>query len=106
MSKRSGLGPEAVRRANMSALLTQVHLGGPTTRAALTTALGLNRSTIGDLTGVLEDLGLVLEELPGEELALAAGRRSGRPSHAAGGGARAAALAARPSSGREIRWRR
>ena len=41
----------------MSALLTQVHLQGPTTRAALTTALGLNRSTIGDLTGELEDLG-------------------------------------------------
>lgn len=64
----------------MSALLTQVHLQGPTTRAALTTALGLNRSTIGDLTGELEDLGLVLEEPPGEELVLASGRRSGRPS--------------------------
>jgi len=62
----------------MSALLTQVHLKGPMTRAALTTALGLNRSTIGDLTGELEELGLVLEELPGEELA--PGRRSGRPS--------------------------
>lgn len=64
----------------MSALLTQVHLQGPTSRAALTTALGLNRSTIGDLTGELEDLGLVIEELPGEEHALTAGRRSGRPS--------------------------
>jgi predicted NBD/HSP70 family sugar kinase len=62
----------------MSALLTQVHLQGPTTRAALTTALGLNRSTIGDLTGQLETLGLVIEELPREELLL--GRRSGRPS--------------------------
>lgn len=80
MSRRSGLGQEAVRRANMSALLTQVHLQGPKTRAALTTALGLNRSTIGDLTGELEDLGLVLEELPGGELALGSGRPSGRPS--------------------------
>src|SRR4051812_35498004 len=62
----------------MSALLTQVHLQGPTTRAALTTALGLNRSTIGDLTGELEELGLVIEELPRDELP--AGRRSGRPS--------------------------
>jgi predicted NBD/HSP70 family sugar kinase len=61
----------------MSALLTQVHLQGPTTRAALTTALGLNRSTIGDLTGELEELGLVVEELPGDELP---SRRSGRPS--------------------------
>ena len=64
----------------MSALLTQVHLQGPTTRAALTTALGLNRSTIGDLTGQLEDLGLVLEELPRDEVVLGGGRRSGRPS--------------------------
>jgi predicted NBD/HSP70 family sugar kinase len=62
----------------MSALLTQVHLQGPTTRAALTTTLGLNRSTIGDLTGELEELGLVVEELPREELF--SGRRSGRPS--------------------------
>lgn len=79
-SRRSGLGQEAVRRANMSALLTRVHLQGPTTRAELTTALGLNRSTIGDLTGELEDLGLVREELPGEELGPPVGRRSGRPS--------------------------
>jgi predicted NBD/HSP70 family sugar kinase len=64
----------------MSALLTQVHLQGATTRTALTTALGLNRSTIGGLTGELEDLGLVSEELPGDELALGAARRSGRPS--------------------------
>jgi predicted NBD/HSP70 family sugar kinase len=62
----------------MSALLTQVHLRGPTTRAALTTALGLNRSTIGDLTGELEELGLVVEQAPGDELV--SGRRSGRPS--------------------------
>jgi predicted NBD/HSP70 family sugar kinase len=80
MSTRPGLGQETVRRANMSALLTQVHLQGPMTRAALTTALGLNRSTIGDLTGQLEEFGLVLEELPGDELALGSGRRSGRPS--------------------------
>jgi len=64
----------------MSALLTQVHLQGPTTRAALTTALGLNRSTIGDLTGQLEDLGLVQEELPRDEVMISGGRRSGRPS--------------------------
>ena len=64
----------------MSALLTRVHLQGPTTRAVLTTALGLNRSTIGDLTGQLEEIGLVLEELPREELVLGTGRRSGRPS--------------------------
>lgn len=79
MSRRPGLGQEAVRRANMSALLTRVHLTGPTTRAELTTALGLNRSTIGDLTKALEELGLVREVLPGEG-DLLPGRRSGRPS--------------------------
>lgn len=79
MSRRPGLGQETVRRANMSALLTRVHLSGPTTRAALTTALGLNRSTIGDLTRALEELGLVREVLPGEGV-LVPGRRSGRPS--------------------------
>lgn len=63
----------------MSALLTRVHLMGPTTRAELTTALGLNRSTIGDLTKALEELGLVREVLPGES-DLLPGRRSGRPS--------------------------
>jgi predicted NBD/HSP70 family sugar kinase len=63
----------------MSALLTRVHIEGATTRAALTTALGLNRSTIGDLTRRLEDLGLVVEVPPGEEPVLP-GRRTGRPS--------------------------
>lgn len=80
MPRRPGIGQEAVRRANMSALLTRVHLEGPTTRAALTTSLGLNRSTIGDLTGQLEALGLVLEVLPGEEQLPVSARRSGRPS--------------------------
>lgn len=64
----------------MSALLTLVHVQGPTTRAALTAALGLNRSTIGDLTRRLEDLGLVVEVPPGEEPIAVAGRRTGRPS--------------------------
>lgn len=63
----------------MSALLTQVHLEGPTTRAALTTALGLNRSTIGDLTRRLEDVGLLVEVPPSEEQGTTS-RRSGRPS--------------------------
>jgi predicted NBD/HSP70 family sugar kinase len=63
----------------MSALLTQVHLQGPTTRAALTTTLGLNRSTIGDLTRQLEELGLLVEVPPGEE-SVVPSRRSGRPS--------------------------
>jgi predicted NBD/HSP70 family sugar kinase len=63
----------------MSALLTLVHVQGPTTRATLTTALGLNRSTIGDLTRQLEKLGLVIEVQPGDEPVVPS-RRSGRPS--------------------------
>lgn len=80
MSPGSGVSQEAPRNANMSALLTLVHVHGPTTRAALTTALGLNRSTIGDLTRRLEHLGLVVEVPPGEEPIAASGRRTGRPS--------------------------
>ena len=76
---RSGVSQDASRNANLSALLNLVHLQGPTTRAALTTALGLNRSTIGDLTRRLEDLGLVLEVPPGEE-SIVPSRRTGRPS--------------------------
>ncbi|MGI8435133.1 MAG: ROK family protein [Nocardioidaceae bacterium] len=52
-----------------------MHANGPTSRAALTGALGLNRSTIGDITARLEALGLVTEEMPTH----ASG--SGRPSH-------------------------
>lgn len=73
-SKRTGIGQEELRRNNLSAILTRVHVGGPTSRAALTRELGLNRSTIGGLAMTLEDLGLITEGAP-----LVAGR-SGRPS--------------------------
>jgi predicted NBD/HSP70 family sugar kinase len=63
-----------LRRNNLSALLTRVHLDGAISRAALTRGLGLNRSTIGALADELEELGLVTERHP------AAVRRSGRPS--------------------------
>jgi predicted NBD/HSP70 family sugar kinase len=69
-----GLGQEQVRRNNLSALLTRVHLHGATSRASLTRDLGLNRSTIGALATELEELGLVTERQP------AVVRRSGRPS--------------------------
>lgn len=74
MARRVGISQDELRRANVSALLSWVHAHGPTSRAVLTTELGLNRSTIGDLTSQLEAMGLVSEETPG-----AAGR-SGRPS--------------------------
>ena len=48
---------------------------GPTSRAALTRHLGLNRSTIGDLTSSLVDLGLVTES------GSISTRGNGRPSY-------------------------
>jgi predicted NBD/HSP70 family sugar kinase len=74
MARRPGIGQDELRRANVSALLSRVHTYGPTSRTVLTGELGLNRSTIGDLTARLESLGLVTEEVP------TSGRRSGRPS--------------------------
>jgi predicted NBD/HSP70 family sugar kinase len=74
MARRAGISQEELRRANVSALLSWVHAHGPTSRAVLTSELGLNRSTIGDLTSQLEAMGLVSEGTP-----VAAGR-SGRPS--------------------------
>jgi predicted NBD/HSP70 family sugar kinase len=71
---KTGLGQEGLRRNNLSALLTRVHLHGSISRASLTRGLGLNRSTIGGLAATLEELGLVTERRP------AAVRRSGRPS--------------------------
>ncbi len=71
---KTGLGQEELRRNNLSALLTRVHLHGTISRASLTRELGLNRSTIGGLADTLEDLGLVTERRPG------AVRQSGRPS--------------------------
>jgi predicted NBD/HSP70 family sugar kinase len=54
-------GADDPRRSNLSALLGQVHLGGPTSRSQLTSITGLNRSTIADLVGELSALGLVSE---------------------------------------------
>jgi len=71
----TGVSTDELRRANLRAILQTVHTRGPTTRAVLTRQLGLNRSTIGALTGELQSLGLVSEETS------AVGGRSGRPSH-------------------------
>ncbi|HET9873396.1 MAG TPA: ROK family protein [Propionibacteriaceae bacterium] len=75
MPTPTGVGTEELRRANLRAILQTVHTHGPTTRAALTKQLGLNRSTIGALTSELQSLALVTEETA------AVGGRSGRPSH-------------------------
>ncbi|WP_405100619.1 ROK family protein [Micromonospora sp. NBC_01412] len=84
---RAGPSQEEIRRQNLGALLRYVHVHGATSRATLTTALGLNRSTIGALTTDLVNAGLVSEETPRET------RRAGRPS-----------LVVRPESARVYAW--
>src|SRR5690242_4401419 len=66
--------PVGSRQANLSRLLRLAHLEGPVSRATLTAATGLNRSTIGDLVGDLASLGVVEERAPDPS------RRVGRPS--------------------------
>ncbi|MBF6172022.1 ROK family transcriptional regulator [Nocardia blacklockiae] len=66
--------PDEVRRYNRAALLRLLHKGGPTTRAALSTELGLNRSTIKMLVDGLAGDGVVEERVP--RLAQGAGRPS------------------------------
>ena len=81
MPTKTGISHDELRRVNTSALLTWVHHHGPTTRARLTAELGLNRSTIGDLTALLGETGLV-EELRPDQVSPEStpNRRSGRPS--------------------------
>ena len=55
---------DSVRRDNLSAVLTRVHRSGGLSRAALTEATGLNRSTIGALVSELVDRGLATEAEP------------------------------------------
>ncbi|AEV81758.1 ROK family transcriptional regulator [Actinoplanes sp. SE50] len=71
---RAGPSQEEVRRHNLGTLLRYVHMHGATSRAELTTRLGLNRSTIGALTAELISAGLVSEAVPKET------GRAGRPS--------------------------
>ncbi|XTZ15956.1 ROK family protein [Micromonospora echinospora] len=71
---RTGPSQDEIRRQNLGALLRYVHVHGATSRAELTTALGLNRSTIGALTADLAGAGLVSEGAPKET------GRAGRPS--------------------------
>ncbi|MFT3797289.1 ROK family transcriptional regulator [Microbacterium sp.] len=65
---------EGVRQRNLARLLRLVHLHGPLSRAALTEATGLNRSTIAGLVAELSAAGLVDERAPDPS------RRVGRPS--------------------------
>lgn len=65
---------EGVRQRNLARLLRLVHLDGPLSRATLTEATGLNRSTIADLVAELVRAELVEERAPDPS------RRVGRPS--------------------------
>ena len=65
---------DGVRRRNLATVLDHVHRQGPVSRAAITAATGLNRSTVAALVGELESLGLVVE---GDPLVTS---RVGRPS--------------------------
>lgn len=60
-ARTTPLDANAVRRRNLSSVLDLVHRRRGVTRADLTRALGLNRSTIGDLVGVLVAHGWVDE---------------------------------------------
>ncbi|MBB4684806.1 ROK family protein [Amycolatopsis jiangsuensis] len=74
MSSSPVARPDEVRRHNRTTLLRLLHVGGPSTRAALATALGLNRSTIKTLVDGLTEAGVVEERVPRP------GRGAGRPS--------------------------
>jgi predicted NBD/HSP70 family sugar kinase len=56
-----GQRSETVRRANLGAILRELHAGGPTSRSGLVARTGLTRSAIRGLIGELAARGLVAE---------------------------------------------
>lgn len=83
-------GTDSVRTRNLARILGQVHLEGARSRAALTLATGLNRSTIADLVAELCTAGLVTETAPDPS------RRVGRPSPIVTADRRVVAVAVNP----------
>lgn len=59
-----GKNLDHLRRTNLSLALGMIHESGSLSRADLTKALGLNRSTIAALVGELSNRGLVVESQP------------------------------------------
>ena len=57
-----GQRSETVRRANLSAIIRELHLHGPASRSALVARTGLTRSAIGSLIGEFVGAGFVTEE--------------------------------------------
>ncbi|ABK52901.1 ROK family protein [Acidothermus cellulolyticus 11B] len=66
---------DVIRQRNLSVLLRRLHVDGALSRADLTAAMGLNRSTIKALVEELAAMNLVTETIPGTA------QRAGRPSH-------------------------
>lgn len=56
-----GISAEELRRHNLATVLDHLHLVGEASRSQITSITGLNRSTVADLIGELEELGLVRE---------------------------------------------
>lgn len=81
---------EAVRRTNLGGILERVHRQRAISRAELTAATGLNRSTVADLVAQLVELGLVIERAPDPS------NRVGRPSPVVSPDPAVLALAANP----------
>jgi len=75
MRGRVGLNSERIGRDNLSAVLRQVHVGGPQSRSDLVAMMGLNRTTIGSLVRQLESRDLLVERR------VSSSGQPGRPSH-------------------------
>jgi predicted NBD/HSP70 family sugar kinase len=79
----TGFNQDEIRRHNLGAVLSQLHVHGALTRAELATRLGLNRTTIRALTADLTTAGVVREQTASttRDDAPAGSARAGRPSH-------------------------
>jgi predicted NBD/HSP70 family sugar kinase len=60
--RRRGVAADELRRHNLAAVLSRLHIRGPLSRSQLAHQTGLNRSTIRDLIGELAALGVVEED--------------------------------------------
>ncbi|MEU1970813.1 ROK family transcriptional regulator [Microbacterium sp. NPDC019599] len=81
---------EDLRRQNLSAILGLVHANGSLSRADITRATGLNRSTVATIVSELERMDLVVVSEPRDT------KRVGRPSTVVGPSERFIAIAVNP----------
>jgi len=79
-----------LRRQNLTQVLRLIHHEGPLSRADITRATGLNRSTVGGLVGELRDNGLL------DEFDAARTRKVGRPSAQLGASDSSVVIAVNP----------